>query len=320
MNYKVYRKVSLERLSSPEQLDSLMTVTRAKGWLALLGISIIVLAAILWAFGGEIPTKVAGQGILLTGGGVHNIVPRFPGHLNDIRVVEGDIIHTGQTIARIAQPSLIDEIIAAQGQLERLKRQLKENSDQPDISANINKLEESIIRLRERHDLTSRVSSPFNARVVEVLVKRGDFITRDEPLVKVELVGDGVRELVCFLFVAAQEGQRILPGMDVQISPGGIKKEEYGFMLGRVVAVSEHPATFQRMMSVFENEVLVQQFLRAGALTEVKVDLITDLDTISGYRWSATQGPAMLLSSGTLSAGFVVVQRQRPISLVIPGF
>ena len=44
----VFRKVSLDRLASPEQLDQLMQITTPKGWVALLALSVLLLTAIVW--------------------------------------------------------------------------------------------------------------------------------------------------------------------------------------------------------------------------------------------------------------------------------
>ena len=44
----IFRKVSLERLASPEQLDQLMRVTDARGWVALAGLGLILLTAVGW--------------------------------------------------------------------------------------------------------------------------------------------------------------------------------------------------------------------------------------------------------------------------------
>lgn len=76
---EIYRKVALERLSSPEELDSLMQVTTPKGWLALLSLGLLILVALLWGIFGRIPTKVFGQGIILerrgeTGNGLEAVL------------------------------------------------------------------------------------------------------------------------------------------------------------------------------------------------------------------------------------------------------
>jgi len=65
---KIFRKVSLERLSSPEQLDQLMTVTTPCGWISLAAIGGVILTALLWSIFGTIPKTVKSQGILIRGG------------------------------------------------------------------------------------------------------------------------------------------------------------------------------------------------------------------------------------------------------------
>ena len=44
----IFRKVALERLSSPEQLDQMVQVTNPKGWLALTGLGAIVGGLAIW--------------------------------------------------------------------------------------------------------------------------------------------------------------------------------------------------------------------------------------------------------------------------------
>lgn len=61
----IYRKAALERLSSPEELDSLMQVTTPKGWLALLSLGGLIIVALLWGVFGRVPTKISGQGMIL---------------------------------------------------------------------------------------------------------------------------------------------------------------------------------------------------------------------------------------------------------------
>ncbi|HVR98686.1 MAG TPA: NHLP bacteriocin system secretion protein [Thermoanaerobaculia bacterium] len=106
----IFRKVSLERLSSPEQLDQLMQVTNPRGWLALAGFGALLLTAVFWGFFGSIPTEAAGEGILLRRGGVSNLVAPESGQVQEILVVVGDEIHKGQVVARIRQEELLRQI------------------------------------------------------------------------------------------------------------------------------------------------------------------------------------------------------------------
>ena len=52
---ELFRKAALERLSSPEQLDKAITVSKPVSWLALIGITIIIVAFIAWLIFNSFP-------------------------------------------------------------------------------------------------------------------------------------------------------------------------------------------------------------------------------------------------------------------------
>jgi|GEM_PF-4523973 len=61
---KIFRDVSLERLSSPDRLDELMSITTPRGWLILIVILIGMAGMIGWSIVGEITTVSTASGTL----------------------------------------------------------------------------------------------------------------------------------------------------------------------------------------------------------------------------------------------------------------
>ena len=110
MSEQLFRKVSLEKLSSPEQLDQLLQVTTPKSWVALLAIGFALAATVFWGIFGAIETDVAGQGILIKTGGVLDIESLSSGQVTTLYVRAGDIIERGQLVARGAQPKLMEDL------------------------------------------------------------------------------------------------------------------------------------------------------------------------------------------------------------------
>ena len=106
--------------------------------------------------------------------------------------------------------------------------------------------------------------------------------------------------------------------MQAQIDPATIKKEEYGFINGRVRQVSEIPSTPEGMMRVLKNTQLVEALSGEGAPFEVIIDLNPDSNTPTGFEWSSSVGPSTTINIGTLTQGSVIVRDVRLISLVIP--
>ena len=118
----LFRKVALERMSSPEQLDQLLRVTTPRAWLALIGLVALVGVTVLWGVLGQVTTKVQGQGVLIRSGGVQSVVPTGAGRVLEVRVRVGQHVNRGQVIATIAQPSLEEKLRMAKAQLSDARK------------------------------------------------------------------------------------------------------------------------------------------------------------------------------------------------------
>jgi HlyD family secretion protein len=120
-NEALFRKASVDRLSSPEQLDQLMHVTSARGWIALAAAGLMLAVGVAWGIVGRIRETVSGPGMLIKTGGVFEVVPTAGGRVVDLSVDVGDIVREGQVVARIAQPDLTDKLQDAKAQLLALR-------------------------------------------------------------------------------------------------------------------------------------------------------------------------------------------------------
>ncbi len=407
----IFRKTSLERLSSPEQLDTLMTVTRPIGWLALLAMLGVIVLVGFWSVYGVLPDKVSGAGILIKSGGVYEIVASSPGQISDIRVTDGETIQKGQIIARISQPTSLEELAKARETLRDLDKQrqqiltegtegyrfqedvnrrekesigremrtarnnqsylqkriqtqedlagqglitnqqvaatrqeyergqtaiedLQRRLSQLDINLDearrkstqqIQAIDRSIAEMRRKIDLmvnnidfSTNVYSPYKGVILEIKQQEGGVVSLGAPILSLELIGTQIMDLQAVIYLSPFEGKRVKKGMEVQISPATVKQEEYGFIKGRVVSVSEFPSTYQQMNRLLKNDVLVKDLMSSGSPIQVIVDLVPAEDTVSGFRWSSPQGPPIKLNTGTMCAASIIVEKRRPISLVIP--
>jgi len=317
MREELFRKKALERLSSPEQLDLLMQVTNPRGWLALLAFGAILLTALLWSIFGKIPTRVYGQGILIRSGGVHEVVTLVAGRVTEIDVQPGDHIAEGQIVARVAQPELFTEIQTAEAELQMLQLQRSSQSDQQLVASEqkITDQRRKIEDLRSQLDLTSRVISQQEGRVLEIRADVGTIVALGTPLFSIESSNSVLEAL---FYIAPGDGKKVHAGMNAHVSPSTVKKEEYGLIEAKVKSVSSFPSSSQAMLRVLGNETMVRTLSASGAPFEVHADLMPDAGTESGFRWSSAKGPPVKIYSGTLCTGMVTVREQRPITLLIP--
>ena len=98
-------------------------------------------------------------------------------------------------------------------------------------------------------------------------------------------------KLEALVYIPAERGKNVKPGMEVRIEPSTVKREEFGTMIGTVETVSEFPITPQGMAAVLHNDNLVKRFAHDGPSYAATVSLEQDASTVSGYRWAVGNGP-----------------------------
>lgn len=316
---KVFRQAALDRLASPEQLDKLMRVTDAKGWLALAGGALIVTAAVLWGIFGSMQSKVSASGILLAGGALTEITAQSEGQIISLEVKAGDVVKKGQRIAQLAQPALVQQI-------DSLKSQIKDMSAGPDGGVfsdfrieRKRRLQGELDRLEKSHRDGVTIVSSMDGRVVEVRSVPGASVQAGTPIVALEQAGERA-ELEALLYFDSYVGKALKPGMQIELVPSVVRKERFGALIGRVKSVEEFPSTRLGMMGALRNEQLVDTFIQSagGAPIAVRAQLVTDPNTPSGYKWSSGKGPEVVLTSGTRCSGAAITRTRRPIALIFP--
>jgi biotin carboxyl carrier protein len=146
---KIFRKKALEKLSSPEQLDTLMSIIKPKGWIALFAFVGIIVLCILWAIFGRIDTIVKGEGIYLDYTRMHPIAIPVKGHVLEIPISVGAKVAKGEVVA-----ILWDE-------LNKNKKEIKAPFTGTIIDIHIEKgetvvIDEVIAKIMEKHPVSEK--------------------------------------------------------------------------------------------------------------------------------------------------------------------
>lgn len=97
----IFRKSALERLSSPEQLDKTIVVTSPMSWLAILGVALIIVTFIIWAFIGTLPTTENATGIFINGYDTMIIRSTNSGELVESNLIMGDVVTKGKIMGTL---------------------------------------------------------------------------------------------------------------------------------------------------------------------------------------------------------------------------
>ena len=408
MNEREFRTTALERLSSPERIDDLLVMTDAKAWIALLASFLLLGTAGIWAFTGSLPTKIAGQGVIVRSGGVLSIATLQGGVILSVFVKVGDRVQANQIVARVAQPALIEKIRTRRLEIERASqdretavslarsdaslqieanrlekanahREIEEIEAQAQLAAEqvpvedellgkglvtkqqtiaarqkvvtlhqqiaarraaiknyeerayaveaqpkqvasewaakIRNLEMLLTDLEKDLSISENVVSPYSGEVIEVQVVAGSVVQAEGPILSVQSNTQILEALVC---VPARFAKSVAKGMDAEISPSPIKREEYGFIRGKVVYVAGYPATAASLLRTFQNQTLIHSVTSAEPVTEIRIQMLRDRSASTGFQWSSSKGPEMPISSGNLCTVEVITRKQRPIDLLLP--
>ena len=95
---QIYRKTALDKISSPEQLDKSLKITSPLSWLALIGLTLIVVVAVIWSVVGRIPETITLQGVLAEPNGVCSVFATESGKVVEITIDGNDPVSIGTPI------------------------------------------------------------------------------------------------------------------------------------------------------------------------------------------------------------------------------
>lgn len=201
----VFRKVSLDRLSSPEQLDQLMQVTDARGWIVLSALGVVLTTAVLWGFLGSISQDVPCSGMLVKSGGVLEVTAPSTGRITDLAVRVGDTVTEGQVVARMAHPDLAEKLFEAKAVLTELKIQhedivahgSKEVALQTQMLAQQQATATRTIAAARRSAASFRETAELQAKLVSegLLTRQTELATRHQLDQAEQQIGDGQSQL-----------------------------------------------------------------------------------------------------------------------------
>jgi HlyD family secretion protein len=429
----LFRETALERLSTPDRLDTGLSVVGTASWGLIWGLVLLVVGGLAWSALVVVPVTVKGQGILLNPGGVLDVASGSPGRVIEFAHKIGETVRKGEVVARIDQPQVRQELTAAEGdysdavdqrqrtadfqkrraetraatdekrrkalidgikvmtenselyaqrvdlqqkfaaqglstQDKYLESKLELGRQREELSrsrVSLTQIEDDDVRartedekellgldlrvaaaerhvagLRARYKAETEVESPYDGTIAELKVNVGEFVDHGAPLfaiipaavVEQPIVASALASkpeggstaasqfgaLTAILYVPPSFGKQVHEGDPVQVAVSTARREEYGFVIGRVRAVAEIPSTAEGMLRELKNKQLVQTLSNNAAPFEVVVDLYADPETPSGYRWSSSRGPSLKLNGGTLVDADIEVRSLPILSLVVP--
>lgn len=302
----IFSKEALDKMRSPEKLDTVLPITSPVGWMGLVGVAIMVVAVVVWSIFGSFTVKADGMGLIMDFSGVTKVSSLSSGTIDELYVRAGEKVHKGDLLAHLNQAQETAATRMAQYGPEM-------GASNRDVA---NKVHEYDSR-RYQKETAEYIIAPSDGIVTEIMIHEGSIVSGGTPVVNLR-VDDGREDLKGVLYIPVAKGKRVEQGQSIQLAPNGVDVSQTGYLLGTVRSVSQYPVSPQTMQMTLGNEQLAQWIVNTqqSAVMEVNFDLVKDPGSQSGYLWTSSVGEHKPISAGSFCTGSIIIERRPPIEKV----
>lgn len=161
-----------------------------------------------------------------------------------------------------------------------------------------------------------KIISMADGKIMNSNISKGDYVAVGKTLLTL-LTNSSDKNTDALIFVNHAEGKKIFSGMDVYVLPTTMSAYEYGYIRGKIISISEYPASKESVNAYFGNMNLVDEFFASGVPLVAKVRLMTSDKTVSGFVWTTKKGAPFKIEFGTAVVVKIVTKEVSPLGLLI---
>lgn len=292
MASNIFRKKALDTVSSPEQLDQHVRITRPSVWVVMIAIICLIIGGGIWACTAEMTRGFQiSSSLLWPASGVDYSVSKFAGTINDVLVDEGDFVQEGDILASIPNEELLEKI-----------------ANTPEgIARDALRLEYSDIAL---------IRAGSQGYVQNIIYKNNQVSANQIVAACVPLDQEaGTKEIIAYVPYSTARGLSV--GTEAQVSPLSAPREQFGYIKGvisNIGTVTINDETIEKTLGTTQYKELLGL---DSSFVEVRIRLYLDDTSYNGYMWSNDKGKALPeITVGTACSVKVVQGRIHPINLL----
>jgi multidrug efflux pump subunit AcrA (membrane-fusion protein) len=300
MKAGLFNQEAVDSWSTPEQLDQQVKVITPGVWVLFAAVLVGLITIILWACIGTISSGEDYSGVLFDHSNVTSIRSQINGTIRDVLVEEGDTISAGDIIAVVENRELTAQIEAARQKEKKCRKE----------SDKYEKLEQEIAGYTGQMVLRSDVDG-----TVQKLELTGEAVTAGDEVANI--VPDSAYSYKeVYIYVAKEEAGSLEVGMEAQITPTFVSREEYGYMEGIVSHISDNIVTDNSILKHMGTLDYVEELLPSHNCVEVTIQLRVDTEGDGKYVWSNSKGEGLEIKSGDQCNIRVLKQEYHPYELL----
>jgi len=157
----------------------------------------------------------------------------------------------------------------------------------------------------------SFLTSTVNGLVISV---KGDSEPFEafEPIVSIVNKGAANRQTQLIAYADNDAQRHLRVGMEAQVWPANEKRDEIGYVYGRISQVVRYPATLIKVRQKLKSETLAKQLTGDGEdlVYEVQIDLYRDPNDSTSYDWSFGKPDDVSMEIGTYCSVLTETRRR----------
>lgn len=300
----LFNKTALESIGTPEQLDQQIKIMKPAIWILFWAVMIAFITAIMWSFTGHLTNRTAVSGIIFPKSEVQKLTAKTDGVIEEVMVSEDEYIKVGDIIAVIPDEQTLQEIQDIKQRLKRTNHQEQETMKEQRKELQDLYMRNSIIKSQVEGYIQS-------IKGVNSKVEKGENIVTIIPYDK----SSDENEVV--VYAPLEIADTLELGMEAQISPSYIPREEYGYMEGTISSIANTPITEERILRKMGTMNYVKDIMPEKASVEIRIKITRDTASNSTFKWSNVKGNSVDISIGTVCNVLIITKEQRPIDLLI---
>ncbi len=220
------------------------------------------------------------------------------GKVQDVLYEIGDTVEKGDVIAVIPN----EEILA----------QIEEKKSGAGSDGNSNAELQQLYRQYEK----SSIVRASQDGVIQSITDIGRIVDEGQEIASILVNSQYTNNRQVVAYVPLKTAKRLKTGMEVQVCPSYISREEYGYMVGNISSVGEVPVTEDSLERYFGNTQYVEGILPEESCVEVCISMQVDEESSNLFQWSSVKGNELSVEVGTVCDIWIIVQDKKPVSLL----
>ena len=301
---QIFRKQALDTISNPEQLDQHVRITRPSVWIIVIGIMAILVGVFVWSVTGTITTSEKVNGILFPADSVKIATSNSGGTVVDVLVEENQEVEKGDILAVIPDLKTLEQI-------GTINEKYKNASDAEKEQYRI------ILNSLKREYVANSFVTASKSGTINKIVQLNDVVEPGQQVAINVAKDESSSSKEILAYADSRQAMNFKVGMEAQVTPAKLKREEYGYMKGVITKIGTTPVTLDSVVKSMGTPKYISALQLTGRELEVRIKINSDANSRNGLEWSNQKGANAEVNTGALCNIQVIVDSKKPISMFV---